>query len=277
MERYDKICNLCSCTKFRTLESNGNCFKVFKCTNCSLIFVHPLPPSLKLKMHYNQSYYFKWIEEQKEKRIIMWNKRFNKIKKVYSEGRILDVGCGDGLFLEIAKKNGWHINGTELSPYASKYASENLGTNIFNGELPEAKFPDDTFDVVTMWHVLEHVRDPKSYFREVHRILKPDGLLILAVPNVNNLIMRVAYRVIRGRKMKIFSIDDKEIHLYHFSNKTLKGYFSATGFDCLRLSPDFGIVEYSKRLVNWISVIPYYIFRLNMFNSIEASAVARKY
>jgi ubiquinone/menaquinone biosynthesis C-methylase UbiE len=206
----------------------------------------------------------------------MWEFRLNRINKLKPNGKLLDVGCGEGLFLKLAQKIGWQVSGTEVSSYASKFASNILGAEIFCGQLHQRHFADNSFDVVTMWHVLEHVKDPKGYLREIYRIMKPGGLLVLAVPNVNNFVMQSAYRVMRHRKLKLFSINDKEVHLYHFSTKTIGAYYDRTGFDCLRLSPDYGIVQFPKKLINWISVIPFYIAGLTIFNSIEALAVPRK-
>ena len=269
-------CNLCGHNKFETLESDDVSFYVLKCSKCRLVFVHPHPSPIQLKAHYNKNYYVEWITEQKKRREKMWQKRLDRLQQLCQKGKILDVGCGDGLFLQEAKNKGWHVNGTELSFFASTYASKMLDTEIFNGELHEAKFPENDFDVVTLWHVLEHVQDPKNYLKEIHRILKPNGLLMLAVPNANNIVMRLAYRIIKGQKIKIFSIDDKEIHLYHYTAKILKSYFDETGFNCIKFSPDFGIVEFSKRLINWISVIPFYILGIQIYNAIEAVAIAKK-
>jgi hypothetical protein len=87
--------------------------------------------------------------------------------------------------------------------------------------------------------------------------------------------MQIAYRIIRQRKVELFTKGEKEIHLYHFSPKTLKRYLNETGFKCLKLSPDFGIVESSKKLVNMISVIPYYFAGIKIFNAIEAYAIPK--
>ncbi len=269
-------CNLCGHNRFRVIERDESPFQVLKCRNCGLVFVHPHPEPDALKGHYDKSYYSEWINQQKNKRTRMWEARLNKIQKLRPRGKLLDVGCGEGLFLRLAQDNGWQISGTELSPYASKFSSKALGTEIYCGQLHQACFADHSFDVVTMWHVLEHVEDPKSYLTEVHRVLKPQGLLVLAVPNVNDLLMKLAYRIIKRRSLKLFSINDKEVHLYHFSPKTLRWYFDKTGFDCLRLSPDYGIVQFPKKLINWISVIPFYIAGFKFFNAIETLAIPRK-
>ena len=106
--------------------------------------------------------------------------------------------------------------------------------------------------------------------------MKPDGLFVLAVPNVNNLILQYAYRLIKHRKLKLFTKGEKEIHLYHFSLVTLRRYLEETGFSCLRLAPDYGIIESAKKIVNWISVIPYYLGGIQIFNAIEVFVVPEK-
>jgi 2-polyprenyl-3-methyl-5-hydroxy-6-metoxy-1,4-benzoquinol methylase len=276
MTALQAYCNLCGHNNFRIIEKDEFPFQVLKCGSCGLVFVHPHPGRDQLKSHYCENYYSEWINQQKNKRTRMWISRLNRIKKLQACGRLLDVGCGEGLFLSLAQDSGWQISGTELSPYASKFASKALGTEIYDGQLHNASFADNSFDVVTMWHVLEHVEDPISCLSEVHRVLRPHGLLVLAVPNANDLVMQMAYRIIRRRRLKLFSIYDKEVHLYHFSPKTLNAYLEKTGFDCLRISPDYGIVKFSKKLINWISVIPFYIAGFKIFNAIEASAVPRK-
>jgi 2-polyprenyl-3-methyl-5-hydroxy-6-metoxy-1,4-benzoquinol methylase len=276
MISFDVRCNLCGQSNFTVLEEDQPPFRVLKCNNCSLIFVYPHPDHSELIGHYNKNYYVDWIGTQKDKRIRMWEERLHKLKRFRSGGWLLDVGCGEGLFLHLAKENGWQISGTELSSYAAGYASNSLKVDIFCGEILDAGFPRDFFDVVTMWHVLEHVKDPKAYLREVRHILKHEGLLVIAVPNVNAMIMQIAYRIAKRRRLKLFSKEEKEVHLYHFAVDTIRAYLEKTGFECLRLSPDFGIIEGSKKLINMISVIPYFIAGIKIFNSIEVYARLKK-
>ncbi|MBW1908177.1 MAG: class I SAM-dependent methyltransferase [Deltaproteobacteria bacterium] len=276
MISHEISCNLCGQRHFNILEEDQLPFKVLKCINCSLVFVYPQPEPVELKDHYEEGYYSEWIYTEKKKRLKMWSKRLNSLEKYKNGGMLLDVGCGEGTFLKLAQNSGWKISGTELSSYAAKYASNALGTDVFCGDLEDAKYPDHSFDVVTMWHVLEHVKDPKKYLLEVHRILKSNGLMVIAVPNVNDLVMQIAYRIIKRRKLKLFLKDEKELHLYHFSTGTIKSYLEKTGFDCLKRSPDFGIIASSKKLINVISVLPYYLIRLKIFNSIQIFATPKK-
>jgi 2-polyprenyl-3-methyl-5-hydroxy-6-metoxy-1,4-benzoquinol methylase len=272
MKPVETICNLCGQGSFKVREDDEPPFRVLECRNCGLVFVDPVPDIAKLADHYDEDYYRDWISAQKDKRIRMWKGRLKKLAKQRQGGRLLDVGCGDGAFLKLAQGSGWEVSGTENSSYAAKYVGKALGIPVFCGELFAAGHPDHSFDVVTMWHVLEHVTDPKRYLREIHRILKPSGLLVIAVPNVNDYIMQVAYRLVKGRPLKLFSKDDREIHLYHFSAETLRNYLRKTGFECLKISPDYGITEYSKKVVNAIAVALYYATGMKIFNSLEAHA-----
>lgn len=269
-------CNLCGQSRFKVLEDDQTPFKVLKCQNCSLVFVYPQSKNVDIKDHYDEGYYSEWIHAQEKKRLKMWNKRLNLLHKYKDGGMLLDVGCGEGTFLKQAQGRDWRVSGTELSSYAAKYASNVLGTDVFCGELKDAKFNDHVFDVVTMWHVLEHVSDPIKYLLEAHRILNSRGLMVIAVPNVNNFFMQIAYRIIKRRKLKLFTKDEKELHLYHFSAKTIKQYLDKAGFDCLKISPDYGIIDLYKKIINMIAVIPYYLAGIKVFNALEIFAIPKK-
>ena len=265
-------CNLCGHDGFRVLESDTPPYRVLCCRRCRLVFVDPAPPAKALCEHYDGDYYHEWIDAQRDRRLAMWEARLDRLGKWTKRGRLLDVGCGEGTFLELARKRGWDVQGTELSRFAADYASRALGREIFCGELAEARFRDGEFDAVTLWHVLEHVTDPGRYLSEVRRILKPKGILIVAVPNVNDLAMQVAYRAVRGKPLRRFSPGDREIHLYHFSAETLTGYMEKTGFRCCSMGPDYGIIEPAKKWLNVAAAVPYHLFGLKIFNAIEAVA-----
>ncbi|HEC16391.1 MAG TPA: class I SAM-dependent methyltransferase [Sedimenticola sp.] len=97
-------------------------------------------------------------------------------------GRLLDVGCGGGKFLLAMRKLGWRPEGVEFNESAARTCRES-GLEVFRGELAEAAFPDESFDVVTARHVIEHIPDPRPFIAEIFRILKPGGLMVLKTPN----------------------------------------------------------------------------------------------
>jgi len=266
-------CNLCGHDAFRVLESHASPYRVLCCGRCGLVFVHPVPPAKTLHEHYDGEYYSEWIGAQRDRRLAMWEARLDRLEQWIPGGRLLDVGCGEGTFLALARKRGWEVQGTELSRFAADYASRRLDREIHCGELAEARFRDGEFDAVTLWHVLEHVTDPARYLAEVRRILNPTGVLMVAVPNVNDLAMQMAYRVVRGKPLRRFSPEDREIHLFHFSAKTLLQYMEKTGFRCCSMGPDYGIVEPAKKWLNVAAVIPYHLFGLKIFNAIEAVGI----
>ena len=143
----------------------------------------------------------------------------------------------------MAKRNGWRVHGTDVSAYATEFASKRLGQNVFCGEIWDAGFNEQSFDVITLWHVLEHTTSPMRTLQEVRKVLKPGGLLALAVPNLNDRLMQAVYRIVKGRKLRLFSIGDKEIHLFHFSVRSLRLLLEKTGFTSVKIGPDFGVVE----------------------------------
>ncbi len=272
MKPDEASCNFCGGNKFKTIEESEKPYYVLECLHCGLVFVDPVPDLSYLAKHYDESYYADWMAAQQTKRLKMWDQRLKRVEKSCKKGRLLDVGCATGTFLQMAQNSGWEIRGTEYSHYAAAYARDSLKADIFCGHLVDAHYEDSFFDVVTFWHVLEHVTDPTRYLQEAHRILKPSGLLIVAVPNVNDYLMQIAYRLVKGRPLKLFSQNDREVHLFHFSADTLRKHLQKAGFNSIRISPDYGITEYSKRLINYISVTLYYATGLKIFNALEGHA-----
>ena len=121
----------------------------------------------------------------------LW-KRCRLVLRHKRNGRLLDIGCGTGHFLaEMGRYPGWELAGVEPNAKAAEFARQALGLNVHLGDLFSAQFPDHHFDVVTMWDVLEHLYEPVSVLREIHRVLKPDGVLILRTPSLDSWDARV--------------------------------------------------------------------------------------
>jgi ubiquinone/menaquinone biosynthesis C-methylase UbiE len=269
-------CNLCGGRNCEVFEEAEPPFRVLRCRDCTLTFVHPHPKREQLAAHYDGDYYREWLSGQAARRSGIWRRRMARIERLKPTGRLLDVGCGEGTFLALARERGWQIEGTEISAYASDRVSARLGCSIFCGDMGDAGYPENSFDVVTTWHTLEHMEDPLQCLRDIFRVLKPGGILVVAVPNVNDRLMSIAYRMVRRRKYKLFSVQDREVHLYHFSEGTIREYLERTGYDTIRLSPDYGIVDFPKRLINGIAVVPHYLGGPALFNAFEVFASPRK-
>ncbi len=265
-------CPVCPAAPVRTVEAVEPPYRVLRCQGCGLVYVDPAPAAASLSQHYSRDYYVEWVTSQANKRCHMWASRLEAIARVTPVGRLLDVGCGDGVFLRLAQSNGWQVDGSEISAWAAEHASRNLGRPVFCGEVWDAGFPAGSFDVVTLWHVLEHTPSPLRVLEEVRRVLKPAGQLVVAVPNVDDRIMQVAYRIVKRRKPHLFSVADKELHLYHFSVVSLKRLLDKAGFACVEAGPDFGIVELPKKLINYAAVALSRCFKVHWYNSIRMTA-----
>jgi 2-polyprenyl-3-methyl-5-hydroxy-6-metoxy-1,4-benzoquinol methylase len=129
-------------------------------------------------------------------------------------GNLLDVGCGNGNFLVLMQKLGWNVSGVEPDVNAAMIARERLGVIVNIGTLEKADLLDDSFDAITAHHVIEHIHDPIRFLREVWRVLKPDGKLVVTTPNIESL----GHRLFRKSWLGL----DVPRHLYIFSPGMLK-------------------------------------------------------
>jgi 2-polyprenyl-3-methyl-5-hydroxy-6-metoxy-1,4-benzoquinol methylase len=140
---------------------------------------------------------------------------------------LLDIGCAFGFFLEVARDNGWDCHGVEVCEYSSTYAKEKLGLNVRAGKLKDIRYPENFFDVIVLLDIIEHLKRPTDILGEVHRILKPDGLIVIITPNADSLIAKImkAKWVLYQRPLE---------HLYYFTPLTLTSMLNKIGFRVIR-------------------------------------------
>lgn len=266
-------CNLCGLNNTEIVQEAEPPFKVVKCKNCGFVYTNPQPDRELIEKHYQEDYYKEWLEKQMKRRIPMWKKRLKELQKYKKSGRLIDVGFGSGTFLNLAKEKGFEVCGTEISEYACRYVKNNLGIDVFRGDLEEAHFPPASFDVVTMWHALEHLPNPKAALKEINRILKNDGLLVIAVPNLNNFITRILYLLAKGKKLILFSVNAKELHLWHFSANSLTSMLKEAGHSIIEIDMDLAQIKFSKKIVDYLTIIVHSITRKNFGEALKIYAV----
>lgn len=208
-----------------------------KCAKCGLVFREPKPSDKTMIEYYQKSYSDIFDEEKyKSHREEIFLNFLEKAVKHSGGGKLLDVGCGYGIFLSLAKNQGWEVYGVELSKEACQFARSSLGLNVFCGDLKEASFPEGHFDVVTLWNVLDHMVNPVQQLLEVRRILKNDGLLFLRLPNF---LFQVKVRRIGEALDNLFrghtnlSRKIAVSHLYAFSSTSLINLLSSQKFSIL--------------------------------------------
>ena len=224
----DLKCPLCAASSFDThVRFPDHHISVLKCGRCGLMISHPFPDQDKIHNKYQGDFYsaegqrFKgWAESLSRlfriRRAITVDKQFGPQKA------ILDVGCGRGLMIHELKKRGWDVSGTQISKTAAEHIRRTLGIDCFVGDLTMSPFPERAFDMITMWHVMEHLPDPFLYLTYCHKLLKPRGYLLVEVPNADSW----SAKVTKGAWMGW----DPNHHLYHFTPATLSLALKEAGF-----------------------------------------------
>ncbi len=160
-------------------------------------------------------------------------KRVRFVTRHVKGGRLLDIGCATGLFLNgFSRAPGWALNGVEINRIAAQEARERYGLEVFTGTLEAAEFPDAHFTAVTMWDVLEHLHDPAGTLREIHRILAPEGVLVLRVPNHDSWDQRIFKEHWAGL--------DSPRHLYVYDPTTIRRLLQQSGFSIRAISGKIG-------------------------------------
>ena len=200
-------------------------FEIFECDDCKLMFTTPRPDKSVIGNYYKSDDYLSHNEHKKG--LVPWI--YNQVKKVnirnkykiackgFSNAKLLDFGCGVGDFLHYAQQKGCEITGCDMSEDARKLASEKLGKDIV---IPEKIFalPSSIFDIITMWHVLEHIDNLSFQAEQLQRLLKENGRLVIAVPNY------LSYDA-QYYKDK-WAAYDVPRHLNHFHKESLENVFA---------------------------------------------------
>jgi len=252
------ICPICNLTINKILY-DFNDFKILRCKKCGLKIRNKIPKNKALEEYYNIEDYWKtsyfsncFKDYNKTKpEIKHFMKVLNFLEQKKGKGRLIDIGCATGVFLHIAKRKGWIVQGVEVSKYAAEYGREKFGINIKNLLFEKAKYPEESFDVVMSFEVVEHVRNPEEFIKHCNKILKKDGLLVLMTPDHNSLIAIVADLLyglsFKKYKFPLYGIYDIE-HITYLSPKTLNLLLEKNGFSQVNLFKESLDLERSREV-----------------------------
>lgn len=149
---------------------------------------------------------------------------FERFRK---NNNIIDVGCGDGYFLDEAKKRGWNVYGTEYMDSKVEFCRQK-GINMSQGILDPKNYAPDFFDVIVSIEVIEHINNAREEIKNFHRMVRPGGIVYLTTPHYNSL----SRRMFRGK----WNIIDYPSHLSYYTKKTLKRLFNDSGFSLVRFA-----------------------------------------
>ena len=219
-------CNLCQC-ETSTWYCRKDGIDVLRCPDCGLIYCVAMRDNEDMRKHYSKKYFEPYLKTESIHLKKRFSKRINEIKQYSFPGKLLDVGCGAGFFLKLAADVGYTVEGLELSSYAVQYAKQKFGLRVSLGDPVSADIKPQSFDIITLWHVLEHLRDPMAFLGQVNRLLKKDGLLAVEIPNIGS---PMAY--IAGMHWELMA--PKE-HFYYFNMHTISRYLADAGFAVMRI------------------------------------------
>lgn len=173
----------------------------------------------------------------------LFRRGLERLSEFGSRGRLLDVGCGRGLFLKLAQEKGWKVEGVDVSRHAAEYGRRSLGIEVRTGTLEEAAFRSQSFDAVTLWDCLEHVDDPLGTLREVHRVLRERGRCLVLTPNMDSLIPRLGTflsAVSLGEIRTPVELLYDRHHNYFFTETNLREMLARAGFPAVLAVDRFG-------------------------------------
>lgn len=223
-------------------------FNIVRCKKCGLIYVNPRIKIEQKKENLKMLENVEYFEKSRLRDNLIYQNVLNEIESINKiKGKILDIGCATGGFLLKAKERGWETYGVEINKNCAKFARQKYNLNVFAGELEDAKFPSQYFDVVVMIHVIEHLYNPLTVIIEIYRILKERGLLYIITPNFNNYIVKFAKKL--GYLKEVDKIDPTG-HPYMFTKYSLKILLARGGFNILNIKDGITLLRCKRKLLS---------------------------
>jgi 2-polyprenyl-3-methyl-5-hydroxy-6-metoxy-1,4-benzoquinol methylase len=258
------LCIACDSLDFISYPTIQPAIQLIQCKRCKISYTHPRPNLSELEKHYSETYYgpenakFLHVIES----LVGWitGRRARRIHEMVApHSRILEIGCGRGLLLKHLAQLGHECHGSERSELAAQRVRKTVGLRIYTTPLEQSGLEPNSFDLVILWHVLEHLEEPAQHLSFLNRLLRPGGQLLLEVPNYTSLQSQFF-----GKHW--FHLDLAR-HLYHFSKEGLKDLLGKTGFQIEALSSfsweqcPFGALQSSLNLLGFPTELFYRLIK----------------
>ncbi len=232
-----KNCPICDHTEFETVydlddyKITQETFSLRKCPQCTLVFTLDPPKGSDIGRYYESDDYLEHSNRKTDLfsmmyswgRDVMFGYKYGIIKKLVEKGNILDIGAGSGHYLNFMSKKGFSVSGIEMSPRGRKFAKDNFDINLHPDEYLYSSELNEKFDLISLWHVMEHLYDLDNVVKRLDELLNPKGHLIIALPNYNALEVKIYKKFWNGW--------DVPRHLWHFSPESLTNLFNRHDFE----------------------------------------------
>jgi len=247
-------CPVCKKTQAKYLFPAGN-GELLQCQSCSLVYFTPRPTPEELSEFYNSTTYREEFQHGLMSGQSFAQARYKQLKKVInhyepsiltlSNRHFLDIGCGTGDLLSIAASDGWNVIGTEISPVAVQEANINLHDKVLCGDMFSLDLPKKHYDIITLYHVIEHLLSPVETLARIKELLRPNGVAFIETPNINSLGAKF-----KGRKWS--QIKPPE-HITYFQPSSLQFALQRAGFSQYR------VFTVSPLIIESVSKMPLFV------------------
>lgn len=250
-------CPLCRTYNLSKKYSLGD-YSFYFCSICNLGFTHPMPTEEQLFQFYNNSYFTssQFLKDTKlligyqnyfaEKEVHLANAKYimKKLNRFWigDPGTLLEIGCAMGFFLDHARSLGWEVRGIDLAEDAVNFAKEKLMLDVFKGDIFSFNASSGSFDTCISIGTMDHLKNPLAVFDEILRILKPNGLLLITIGSISELVP--------------FHYRPPE-HLFYFSRKSLRIALEKSGFEVKQISnfwTQYSLGEFLARAFTYIGL-----------------------
>ncbi len=264
----DVLCPLCGANNYQIrfpatrYSSSGNSFWHFCCTShylaqhgdivqcraCGMTYNNPQPKAEELFRIYKNIQDPRYVKE-KSGRESTFTRTLQELHFFCKPpGKLLDIGCYTGTFMEVSAHAGWEAHGVELSSWAAKIARESGPGPVYEGVLSHIPLPENSFDVVTLWDVIEHLQQPTAILDRIAKVLKSGGILALSTYVIDSWPAQIL-----GRHYPFFM----DMHLVHFSRKTLRRMLAEHGYTILSITPHQRILRVQYFLEQLENMLPF--------------------
>ncbi|MFC1461778.1 class I SAM-dependent methyltransferase [Verrucomicrobiota bacterium] len=235
-------CNLCGSDNQKLLFDthklhDGKRGGIVRCRRCGLVYRNIRQKDSISWENYQQQDYSNLSEDWIAGRKNIFSNCMDSLEVFRQHNRILDVGAGHGFFLQMCADRGWDCYGVEISRSAVDFAQREFGLSLSCSSLEQAHYPDEFFDVVTFWNVLDHLPNPKRTLQETQRVLRSGGAVIVRCPNAAfHVPVRRVFTLSGHIHKTLKSIDPSVSHLYSFDKKSISHLLRESGFTKVKIS-----------------------------------------
>ncbi len=243
-----------------------------RCTRCGLVYLSPrVSEECMLRLYQEESYFageqslgYETYEADEAVYRLTFERRLRDLARFKSGARLLDVGCGTGLFLDVARRAGWEAFGLDASRYAVSTRPGDLAARIQTGTLETVEYEAGSFDAVTMFDFFEHVYRPAEFAKRLARILVPGGVAVVATPNYDSWMRRIL-----GRRTVSFKIPE---HVAYYTQHTLAAAV-AESFEIIHVEPtgQYCTTDFVRRRLANVAPVLGASFRLGVSTLLAAS------